>query len=250
MSAAQAALAGVLAHEVPVRDAVGAADLHDPVALEVEVRRLGEVLEHVLDRDRLGQGADPARGDHDRQAVDQRADHLERRAPGADDDRRAQLDGRHPRFRQDPPDLLAAGQVARQVLVVAKPAEVDDPPHPGQPRGRAERLGPAAVGLPVVRARGHRVDQVVRGVDPGEGRPQRRGLPDVAAHDLGRRRQPRRPAGPGGGSSGAGAGRALEARVQPPADVAGRAGQEDQRRGGRILGAGHSPQANLVAARG
>jgi len=71
------------------------------------VERSEEVGEHVPDRDRLGARAHPARRDHHRQALDKRAEHLERGAPRADHDRGAELDGRDPRFAQDTADLLA-----------------------------------------------------------------------------------------------------------------------------------------------
>jgi hypothetical protein len=45
-------------------------------------------------------GLHPARRDHHRQALDERADHLERQAARADDDRRPQLDRRHAGLRQ------------------------------------------------------------------------------------------------------------------------------------------------------
>ena len=113
--------AGVQAHELPVGHAVGAADLHDAALGQRHTGGLGEVGEHVLDRDRLRQGAHPPGRHHHRQPVHKGPDHLERRAARSDDDRRPQLQCRHPRRRQGAPDLLAAGQVGRQIVAVAEP---------------------------------------------------------------------------------------------------------------------------------
>ena len=237
----------------PVGDAVGPADLDDPAPVEVELDRLDEVVEHVLDRDRLGQGPHPARRDHDRQPVDQRADHLEGGAAGADDDRRAQLEGR----RRPTP-----ARIRPTSWRLARWPERSPPPRRGR-RGRRcaaprraraaarEGLGAPAVGVAVVGAGGHRVDQVVGRVDARE-----RGVERARAS----RRRRARPRWPGRRAPASSAGRrvisrsrrppALEARAQPPADVAGGPGQEDQRRvgrrGGGILDARHSPQANLA----
>ena len=51
-------------------------------------RRVGQVVQNVPDARSAGRGSHPARADHDRQAFGQVADHLERQAARADDDRR------------------------------------------------------------------------------------------------------------------------------------------------------------------
>ena len=48
------------------------------------------------------------------------ADHLEREAPGADHDRRAQLDDRNARVAQQATDLVAAAQVRRELLALVR----------------------------------------------------------------------------------------------------------------------------------
>jgi hypothetical protein len=71
-----------------------------PVTSSRRIERGEQIRDHVLDCDRLRARADPARRDHHRQALDERADHLERQAARADDDRRPQLDRRHAGLRQ------------------------------------------------------------------------------------------------------------------------------------------------------
>jgi hypothetical protein len=74
---AQTALRCVFAHQGAVRDDVGTADLVHPRAFVGQIERRNQIVEHVLDRDRLGGRGDPPWGDHHRQAVDQRSHHLE-----------------------------------------------------------------------------------------------------------------------------------------------------------------------------
>ena len=129
----------------------------------------------------------------------------------------------------------------------AEAAEVDDPPHARRarpPRRRPRRPRGRPRGSPCPR---HRVDEVVRGVDAGERR--RRATPascDVAAHDLGRRRDPRRQLRRAGGVMQAQAPPSRSRRAQQAAaDVAGRAGEQDQGAsggGGGILAARHPPR--------
>ena len=85
-------------------------------------------------------GGHPARADHDRQAVDERPDHLEGDAAGADHDRRAQLQRGNPRRREGGADLLSAGQVAGEIAPGTKGPEVDDPANGACPSGGGERL--------------------------------------------------------------------------------------------------------------
>ena len=110
----QTTLVGVLVHQVEVGADVGAADLEHlaPVRLVVESRQ--EVGDHVLDRDRLRARVHPARRDHHGQPFDERAQHLERRAPRADHDRGAELDRRDARPAQDRGRPPAARRGARR----------------------------------------------------------------------------------------------------------------------------------------
>ncbi len=244
----QAALAGVLAHQLAVGHAIGAADLDHAAALHVEVGRLQQVLDGVLDRDRLGARVHPARRDHHRQPVDQGADHLERHAPGADHDRRAQLDGGDPRGREGGAHLLAARQVVRQAGSVAEPAQVHDAAHPRRARRGAERGRPVAIGPAVVLAPAHRVHQVVGRVDPLERRRERGGIAHVAGHDLGLRRGARRELGRAPAHAAHPPAGLLEAAQQAPAHVAARSGEQQQGRV-RVAVRGHDPQGNLAGAR-
>ena len=66
----------------------------------------------------------PARRDHHRQPLDERAHHLEREAARADHDRRPELDRRRRRSPQDPADLLPA----------ASRCSDSSPPRPSPPR--------------------------------------------------------------------------------------------------------------------
>jgi hypothetical protein len=86
-------LPSVLTDDLGVRDAVLAADLEDRAARVVE--RGQQVIDHILDGDRLGGGLDPARGDHHGQALDERANDLIGSASRADHDRGAKLDRGH-----------------------------------------------------------------------------------------------------------------------------------------------------------
>ena len=137
----QAALPRVLAHDVAVGDAVGAADLeHAPSPRRSTSSAASEVGDHVLDRRSAGRACRTQRGvDHHRQPLDERADHLEREAAGADDDRGAELDRRDARPRAGsgrPPGGSPGGATGREPA--AEAAEVDDPPHAGL-AGRARR---------------------------------------------------------------------------------------------------------------
>ena len=133
-----------------------------------------------------------------------------------------------PDVAQDPADLLARGQVRREVAV-AEAAEVDDPAHPRGARRRAERGAPRRSAL------------------VGDGRPspssgpgsrpcRRRRAPRASV--AGRRTSPRttsvRPArrvprGPPAGAPGSARGRrAPRGLEEPAADVAGGTRQQDQ----------------------
>ena len=166
--AAHAELSRVLAHQILVGDTVGSADLEHRVALELDIERLHEVVEHVLDRDRLRDGAHPARCGHHRQALDQLADHLERQAVRADHDRGPELDRLHARPSQQAAHLLAAGEVRRKIVTATQAAQVDQPPDARLACGGCEVLRGTPVLLLEAPARAHRVDQVVGRIDPAQ----------------------------------------------------------------------------------
>ena len=144
--AAEAELPRVLAHQLLVGDLVGAADLEHRAALELDVERCDEVVEHVLDRDRLRLGAHPARRDHHRQALDELAEHLEGEASRADHDRGPELDRLHARVGENAADFLATREVAREIAAGAEPAQVDDPTHARLAR-RSREVGGATTVL-------------------------------------------------------------------------------------------------------
>ena len=75
-------------------------------------------------------------------------------------------------------------------LALTERPQIDDPLHPRIPRGLRERLGALSVVLRVVAGRGHRMDQVVRGVHAAERFVKRGRVQHVARHDLGTRRHP------------------------------------------------------------
>ena len=106
---------------------VGPADV-EALAEDVVAAADGrEVGDDVVDRDRLRRRRDPARADHRRQAVDEREDRLERRAPGTDDHGGAQRRHRHGARGQREPGLDAAAQMRREIgRVVTEPAQVDE----------------------------------------------------------------------------------------------------------------------------
>ena len=208
--AADAELPRVLAHQLLVGDPVGPADLEHHAVLELDVESRDEVVEHVLDRDRLCLGAHPARRDHHRQALDQLAEHLEGEAARADHDRGPELDRLHTRVGENAADLLATRKVAREIAAGAEPTEVDDPAHARLARRGREvvrrRDDPAARSSPPSSSNGR-----------GSRRSRRRASPVAGTRSRGRRRRRssscrgewRRP--PGGGSGSAPAPRAPRA---------------------------------------
>jgi hypothetical protein len=127
-------------------------------------------------------GREPGRCDHHRQAVDERDDRLEPRAPRADDDRRAQRCHRHLAGLEDLGGLEPAAQVGRQIgPVVAQSAQVDDLRHLGPRRLAGDRGCPLAVELREVR-RAERVDEVIHDVRSLERAPDGLAVGDVGGH--------------------------------------------------------------------
>ncbi len=75
------------------------------------MKRRQQVLEQVVDRDGLRHHAHPARSDHERQALHQRANHLERQAARSNDDGCAKLEHGDAGRAQNASDLLATAEV-------------------------------------------------------------------------------------------------------------------------------------------
>jgi hypothetical protein len=227
--ASQAALAGVLAHDVAVGDAIGSPYLEDRAVVAGKDARLEQVRQHVGDADRLRRHCHPARHDHDGEALDQRADHLEREAARADHDRRPQLDDRHARRPQHVTDLLPTPEVGREIVPgFAEATQIDDAPHAGSTSGGAEVLGGTAIGL-LERVRGaHRMYEVVGRVHARERRPEAGRIEQVSEDHLGPGIEAMAKKFGAPGDTAHPLACLLQGRQQPSADVAGRAGEQDE----------------------
>ena len=171
-------------HHLTVGQHVGAADL-DLAGRLGALARVGERPHDILDRDGLRARVDPARRHHQRQPLDEVAQHLERRAARPDHHRGAHVDELGDALAQQLRDLVAGAQVDRGVGA-GRPeaAQVDDALDAGGARRLAEvdRGGAVALGEVVARARAaaHRVDQVVGGAHAFERLGQALALDDVA----------------------------------------------------------------------
>ena len=190
------------------------------------LRRLGEDLDQVVDRDRLGAVVDPLRGDHDRQALGQVEERAERLAAGADHGRSAEVrDGDAGRGQ-----VLGRRVAALEVLgtPVGEAAQVDDLLDAGVGRRGGEVLGAldVALGEVALPPAPHRVHEVVGRLDPLKRLGQRLAAKHVPGHDL----------APGRGQvlglTGLARHRARrlallgQAQAEPAPDVAGRAGDQ------------------------
>ena len=166
---------------VGIRQLIGAADLDDRAAADRDVQRLDEILDQILDRNRLGEHGYPPRSDHHGQVLAQGADHLERQAARSDDDRGTQFHGWDSGVAEDVSHGMPAAQVRRQVAAVfAESAQIDDAGDAGGARGRGEVPRPHR--LPFLEAARvpHRVDEVICDIDAFERRSQGRRIQDVA----------------------------------------------------------------------
>jgi hypothetical protein len=158
--------------QVPVGDLLGTADLEHVASVDVRVRGRREIGDDVGERDRLRRVVDPIRQRDHREPLDQGPDQLEREAPGADHDRRAELECLHTRLAQDAPDLDATRHVVgeRTLRLVDEPAEVDDARGAGFARGIPEILRELPLLVGERASRGKRVDEEV-----GDGTVRERG---------------------------------------------------------------------------
>ena len=195
-----------------------------------------KILEQVLDGDRLCGHANPLGGDHDRQALDERADQFKRKTPGANHNGCAKFEDRHARVAQDLSDLVSAAQVRRQrVLVAAQSPQIDDSEDAGDLCGSSEISCRLAVRHLERPRRTHRVHEVVRHGDAVEGGVQSRWVKEVSCDNLGRShrllldhlRTSRQAADTVPAR--------LEQRQQPSADVPCRARQENERCRHRLI---------------
>ena len=130
----------------------------------------------VAQRDRLRVRVGPRREHHRREPPDEVDEDPQRRAAGADDEAGAERRHGHAVGGERLLDLVAAAEVAREVVGVLgqQPAEVHDLAEPLRRRGAREVVGEDEVevgegALRQPRRRQHRVDEVHRHVGAGEG---------------------------------------------------------------------------------
>ena len=204
---------GVAAHHLAVAEDVGAAelDLARRVPRRVGERRQG--ADDVADRDRLGARVDPARADHRRQAVDEVAQDQERGAAGADDHRRARVDGVGHRARPGSPRPPRGCAGARSRRPPGRRGR-RSAPRRRRCAARAKASAPARsrCGEAAIAAAAHRVHEVVGDVDALERRRERGLVEDVALDDLGLARAASRGSGRAPGSARPGRAAAARAR--------------------------------------
>lgn len=175
----------VALHHVAIGEYVGSADVEPTAHIRRHRRAADQVVQDVADGDRLDPGAEPAWGDHYRQAVGQVPQHLERRRAGPENHGRAQHRDRYAGCQQNLADLAPGIQVRREFLAFrVEPAEIDDARYAGLPGRRRERQGvmPVACLEPPAGAEG--VDQVVGDVHAVHRPPQLPRVPGVRLHDL------------------------------------------------------------------
>ena len=206
------------------------ADIDHQILGRVQAERRGQVGDHVVDADGLGEGLHPAGGDHQRQFLHQVADHLEAGAARTDDHPGAEPQGADPvgPAGEDLAGLDAAGQVLGGGLAQPQAAEVDDLFDAAGDGRVAEVLRAHPVEPAEIAARAHGVDEVVGGVHALQRLVERLVVEGVAFDHLGAA------AGFGGELAGVAYQQAeLHVRLftqdlfQAPADVAGGSGQED-----------------------
>ena len=89
-------------------------------------RRSRQILQHIVERDRLRARADPARRQHRGQAEHRIADHYEGRRARANDDTGPDFGDRHAALAQNGPGLAARGEMGRGVTHRLRVAAADD----------------------------------------------------------------------------------------------------------------------------
>jgi hypothetical protein len=154
------------------------------ISLPVEAAiagRLHEVSQRVVDRDRLRSVLQPRRSDHRRKSLHEVTQRPIGLALRTDHHAGAEIGQRGTVLGQRKGRLVAAAQVLG-VRAIAEPAQVDDPLDlflSGHLRERRRGCSLARHEVPAP-APSHRVDQVVRDVDPSARAPQALGPQDVA----------------------------------------------------------------------
>ena len=171
---------------VAVCEHVRASDLQLAAGRGLDVRRLREVAQHVIDPDRLGSGGEPGGSDHRGQALDQVAERAIGLAFAADDHPGAEVGQRRAVCLELPGGLMAAAQVLG-AGIVAEAAEVYDAADALLLCHAPESLGGPPLALCEVRgvaAPAHRVHQVVGDIYAAAGARERIWTKNVAHVDL------------------------------------------------------------------
>jgi hypothetical protein len=168
---------------VAVGEDVGAADVHFAAERLGHLGRAQQVLDDVVDGDRLGGGAQPAGGDHDGQSFDEVAQRAVGLAGGADDHGGAEVCERRPVGGERERGFVAAAQVLGDA-VVAEPAEVRGAVNAFALGGGGEVGRAEALALLEACAAGHGVHEEVRDVDPLADAVKAARVGHVAAADL------------------------------------------------------------------
>ena len=209
-----------------------------------QLRDTDQVLEQVGQRDRRGLRLHPAGRHHRRQVIDEVAHHLVGGGACPDDDAGADLGHRDGAGTQ----LLAGLHARDEVLGVRvgrdEPAEVDDAPDAGARRRRREVRRRLEVDAAEVLAGGHRVHEVVGGVDTGQGGVERVGRQRIGLDDLGTLPVPRLEHAAAARSGAHAPAARQEFGHEIRADVA--AGAEDQRQRACRVREVHAPRIPSV----
>lgn len=218
---------GEALQHLPVGQHLRPADVERAAHVGRQVRGADEIVQHVVDGDRLDPVVQPLRRDHGRQPGGEIAQHVERRGAVTDHDGCLEHRRGDARAEQDAADLDPRLEMRRQRPVRVQATEVDDPPHARLSCRGGERRGEAAVPPGEVDAAVHGVEEEVGHLYAVHRPPHvavGRGVPlDDVDGVAPRRRAEGRPAP---GEHPDPPPRRQQSRHQQPSDVAGRPGDE------------------------
>ena len=176
---------------VAVRQRLGTAHVVDAASRRLGFREAKQVLDQVIEGDRLCERVHPTGGHHNRQVIDQVTDDLEGGRPAPHDYPGPNFAHRHRPGSQHLPGLSPGGQVERSRLPWLETSQVDDATHSGARRRVLHMCRRTTVQLREPLPGGHRVDQVVDDIDAFERINEGIGVESVGTHHL----HPRPPAG-------------------------------------------------------
>ena len=132
-----------------------------------------QIGQQIIQRNRRRAGLHPFRRDHDRQVINQVANHFVGSRTGADNDGGANFDHRH----RAGPQALAGIAPREQMLGTGAfrndAAEIDDTLDAGHSRRNGKIAGCFNIQLAEMPATGHRMHQVISDADPGQSFAQR-----------------------------------------------------------------------------